>query len=257
LPQEKEDAGAVVFEAAEAAGIGLDGLDLGVEALGEGIGDRVLEVRQKIHQMAFEGAGHGHHLRQTAALDGAVPLGEEAFAAGRVRLPPELQHLLLVQPGPGGLQVHFQQLGAAGLMLFLHDAMQPRIPSLLEGLVALFGQLGRLLPAALVDRLVEVLGNMEKVMYDRSLRSGDPGGIRTPFGELLKNPRGHRCNWGLRKNVSTRDGFMRGLSCVVNELTNVPYVGVGPFQCTFPASLPSWTALRSNQDLDLKTHWRA
>jgi hypothetical protein len=40
---EKEDSGAVVFEAAETAGVGLDGLDLGVEALGEGVGDACLK----------------------------------------------------------------------------------------------------------------------------------------------------------------------------------------------------------------------
>jgi len=41
---EKQDSGAVVFEVTEAAGVGLEGLNLGVEALGQCVGDLVLEV---------------------------------------------------------------------------------------------------------------------------------------------------------------------------------------------------------------------
>jgi hypothetical protein len=48
---EKEDAGAVVFEAAEATGVGLDGLDLGVEALGQRVGDAMPEVGEQAAQM--------------------------------------------------------------------------------------------------------------------------------------------------------------------------------------------------------------
>ena len=44
---EKEDAGAVVVEAAEAASIGLEGLDLGVEALGQSVGDAMFEVSEQ------------------------------------------------------------------------------------------------------------------------------------------------------------------------------------------------------------------
>ena len=51
---EEEDSGAVVFEAAEAAGVGLEGLDLGVEAFGEGVGDAVLEVGEQTAEMGFE-----------------------------------------------------------------------------------------------------------------------------------------------------------------------------------------------------------
>ncbi len=42
---EESDPGAIVGEAAEAAGIGLDDLDLRVEALGEGVGDGMLGKR--------------------------------------------------------------------------------------------------------------------------------------------------------------------------------------------------------------------
>ena len=41
---EEENADPVVFEAAEAAGCALDGLDAAVEALTEGVGDAVGEV---------------------------------------------------------------------------------------------------------------------------------------------------------------------------------------------------------------------
>src|ERR1700678_2142442 len=132
LSAEEEDASSVVCEAAEAASISLDCLDLGVEALGEGVRDRMLEVGEEIDQVGLERLGHGFYLGQLAAHDGAVPLGEEAFAAGCVRLAPKLYHLLLVEPGPGGLQVHFQKLGKGGLVLLRHRSMEPQVAGLLE-----------------------------------------------------------------------------------------------------------------------------
>ena len=54
FPTEEEDASSVVVEAAEAACIGLYGLDFRVEALGEGIRDRMLEVGEKIDQVGLE-----------------------------------------------------------------------------------------------------------------------------------------------------------------------------------------------------------
>ncbi len=55
---EKEDSGAVVFKAAEAAGIGFEGLDLGVEAFGERVGDAVLEVGEQAGEVCLERLGH-------------------------------------------------------------------------------------------------------------------------------------------------------------------------------------------------------
>ncbi len=44
FPAEEQDCDAVVFEEPEAAGAGLDHLDLRVEALGHGVGDSVGDV---------------------------------------------------------------------------------------------------------------------------------------------------------------------------------------------------------------------
>ena len=40
----KEDAGAVMLKATESTGVGFNRLNLGVEALGDGVGDRMNEV---------------------------------------------------------------------------------------------------------------------------------------------------------------------------------------------------------------------
>lgn len=93
---EEEDSGAVVFEAAEAACVGFDGLDFGVEALGEGVGDAVLEVGEQTAQMRLQGLGDLLDFRQATAHDSAIPLLEEDVADIGVGLLPELDHLLLV-----------------------------------------------------------------------------------------------------------------------------------------------------------------
>ena len=48
----EEDSGAVVESVTEAAGIGLEGLDFGVEALGHGVGDvEKREVEQSLQML--------------------------------------------------------------------------------------------------------------------------------------------------------------------------------------------------------------
>ncbi len=83
---EEKDPGPLVGEAVGAAGIGLDGLDLRLEAFGAGADDGTLEVGQQMNQMRFEGAGDGHDLGQAAPHVGAVPLLEEARSTGCFRL---------------------------------------------------------------------------------------------------------------------------------------------------------------------------
>ena len=51
----EEDSDAVVVEGSEAAGIGFEGLDFGVEAFHDGVGDAVLEVGQEVGQVALQG----------------------------------------------------------------------------------------------------------------------------------------------------------------------------------------------------------
>ena len=50
LSAEEEDACAIILEGAEAAGIGLDGLDFTVESLGQGVGDPVAQVGEDVLQ---------------------------------------------------------------------------------------------------------------------------------------------------------------------------------------------------------------
>ncbi len=173
---EEEDPGAIVGEAAETTGIGLEGLDLRVEAFGEGVGDGMLEVGEQMNQVGFEGAGDGHDLRRAAPHDGAVPLLEEARSTGGIRLAPKLDPLFVVQPGAGRLQVHLQQFAKAGLMPVWDRALQPEVPGLSQRLVASGREAGRLLPAGPVYRLIEMLGDVEAIVDDRRLGSRLTGG---------------------------------------------------------------------------------
>ena len=117
----EEDSGAVVFEPTEATGVGFDGLDLGVEAFGEGVGDAVPEVGEQAAQMSLQRFGDLLHFGQAAVHDAAIPLMEEGVAGVGVGLLPELDHLLLVGPGLGGSQVGFEQFLEA-LLLVLEGA---------------------------------------------------------------------------------------------------------------------------------------
>lgn len=70
---EKQDAGAVVLEVAEAAGGRLEGLDAAVEAFRGGVRDAVPEVRQQVRQAALQHRGDLGHRLQPAARRPAVP----------------------------------------------------------------------------------------------------------------------------------------------------------------------------------------
>lgn len=55
----EEDGDAVVGEVAIASGVGLDGLDQGVESLGRGVGDAVREVGVDVFDVPFDRVGRG------------------------------------------------------------------------------------------------------------------------------------------------------------------------------------------------------
>ena len=93
FPAEEENACTVVFEATEAAGVGLDRLYLGVKALGEGVGDRTPEISEQVHQMSFDGAGDFLHRLEFAAHGGVIPLREKTLAGGVVQLVPKLERI--------------------------------------------------------------------------------------------------------------------------------------------------------------------
>ncbi len=72
----EEDSGAVVEGVAEAPGIGLEGLDFGVEPFGDGVGDgEKREVEQPL-QMLGEHLGDLFHFRQIGFHHPAFPFFE-------------------------------------------------------------------------------------------------------------------------------------------------------------------------------------
>jgi hypothetical protein len=175
FPAEEEDSGAVVFEATKATGVGLDGLDLGVEAFGKGVGDTILEVSEKAAEVVLQALGDLLHFGQAAVHDAAMPLLKKGVAGVSVGLVPELDHLLLAGPGFGGAQVGFEQLLEALLLVVGSLAVQPEETGAFERVVAFGGELRGLIPAGLVHGLVERLGYMEAVVDDVGLRRGLSG----------------------------------------------------------------------------------
>lgn len=168
---EEEDACAVVLEAAETSGGGLDGLDAGVEAFGEGVGDAMDEIVEQAVEMGGEGAGDLLERLQFGAHHLGVPLRVEAFGRDGVGLLPKLREGLLAGPRPGRLQVALAQLGEAQRPLaFDGGTLEPKELGVLEALVALFEQTAMLLPPHLVHRLVEQLRDVEAVMRDLGVR---------------------------------------------------------------------------------------
>ena len=117
---EEQDACAIIFEAAEAAGVGFECLDLGVKALGERIGDTVLEVGEQAVEMCFERLGYLLHFRQATAHDTAIPFLKEDLAGFSVGFVPELDHLLFIKPCLGGAKVAFQQ-GFKVVLVFVRN----------------------------------------------------------------------------------------------------------------------------------------
>ncbi len=174
----KKNPGPIVGEAAEAAGVSLDRLNAGVEALADGSAgqqnDRMQEVGQKVGQMTVKSLGDGLHLGEAAAHDRAFPLREEVvLLASRMRgvgLGPELDDLFLVGPGSGGLQIDLQKIGEAGLLGLGQLAVQPEVTGVFEGVVAYSLKLLMLSPAGLIDRVVEQFGHMKLVVDDSRLR---------------------------------------------------------------------------------------
>jgi len=90
---------------AEAAGHALDPLDGGVQPLGRGVGDRVLEAGSDVLVVAMDHPGHVFHRLQTAAHRPAIPAVKEPIRRSSVLVVPEPYELLFERPGPGGLEI--------------------------------------------------------------------------------------------------------------------------------------------------------
>ncbi len=133
---EEKDSGAVVQEIAEAPGIGLEGLDFGVENLRNRVGYGVeREVEQSLEVLG-QHLRDFLHFRQLGLHDPAFPLLEVILGLAPSRTFPELPEILLHCPGTAGFQVcvlEFLELrGAAFRQVFriekenmLHPLVNP------------------------------------------------------------------------------------------------------------------------------------
>ena len=143
--EEEEDASAVVVEVAEAACGGLEGLDGGVERLGHGVGDAVVEVGEQAVQVFFEREGDLLDRLKLAAPGFLIPLGEVQLRLGQARAFPEADELDAVVVGPGRAQVLPGQR-LAGFQLCaaqLSRVPQPEVAAAFEPLGSEFFRLVR------------------------------------------------------------------------------------------------------------------
>src|SRR3989304_4874005 len=106
----KVDGRLEVLPVAEAVGHFLDGLDLGVEALTDRVGDPVGEERHDVGQVALDQAGGFDHGRQARVGGPEVPPLPVALGPADSGVVPELTQALLERPGPrrfqrGGLEL--------------------------------------------------------------------------------------------------------------------------------------------------------
>ena len=111
---EEEDSGAVVEGVTEATGIGLEGLDFGVEALGHGVGDgEKREVEQPL-QMLGQHLGDLYHFREARFHHPAFPFFEISFRFLKCGAFPKLPEIFLHSPGAAGFEIRvleFLELG--------------------------------------------------------------------------------------------------------------------------------------------------
>lgn len=110
----KKDSGSVVENVTEAPGIGLEGLDFGVEPFGDGVGDG--EKREIEHplQMLGEHLGNLFHFRQAGFHHPAFPFSEVGSRILKCVAFPKLPEVFLHGPSATGFQIsalEFLELG--------------------------------------------------------------------------------------------------------------------------------------------------
>ena len=100
---EEEDAGAIVLEGTKAAGVGLEGLDLTVEPLGDGVGDRMAQVGEDVLQVAPDHFRHLDDGLELAAGGPSIPAFEELARGALIAVSPYQTDL---HPLAGHVQLH-------------------------------------------------------------------------------------------------------------------------------------------------------
>jgi len=160
---------------AEASSSGLDPLDLGVEALGAGIGDAEDNGGEDAFEVTLDHAGNGLDGLKTTANRPGVPAQPRLASPAPVAVAPKLHRQGLDGPSSGRVQhARAQWLKSRpALLTEVIRVLEPKVLGALEPLVPLSEKGLVLLPAHPVHGLREVLGDVELVEGDLRLRSGD------------------------------------------------------------------------------------
>lgn len=176
----EEDGGTESISVSEATGLGLDLLNLGVEALGGGVGggeQNGVEDSPEVFSDGSRGLSDGFEPGAQSAGDPELPrlFGPEAGA-----IAPEAVGGFFERPGPGGLEGRTDEPveSAPDVGLELASAIRAHQPVVLgasELFAALAAKLAMLHLAHVVDSLVDAGGDMEAVEGDLGRSIGDRG----------------------------------------------------------------------------------
>ena len=168
----EEDADAVVLEISESSGIGLDTLDLGVQALGYGVRDPMPEVVDQPPEVAPQSSrdlDDGLKLRMRGPM---IPVPKVARSRARPRALPEAGERFLDRPGARDFEM-LRLEPAELLFLALAPArriLEPEILRSLQPFEALLAEIAVLTLADVIDGFSKVLGDVELVVNEKSLR---------------------------------------------------------------------------------------
>jgi hypothetical protein len=213
-------------DASEAVGLPLDGLDLGVDAFGSGVGHAVADGVEDAGEVVSQALGRVFHGFELAFGGPFVPVLKGPAGASGVAGVPQPLELLLNGPGAGGAQV-----GVAQVLEFLAlvggwevlGTIEPDVTGALEVVVALGGQFSLLLPSHRIHGLIEVLLNVEPIEDDLVLCVGDPlsadGAVGLPHvhGDGL-NLAGHA---GGQAGEEALEGFLGAIGADPQDLGGV------------------------------------
>jgi hypothetical protein len=139
-------------------------------------------IVKQIKQVALKHLGHRNHWLEPAAHGTGIPQLEKAQSGARIGTFPEMAKLFFERPGATDFEIAIEQraqLGAApAVELFRREEKKELAP--LEGLFSSLLKLAVLGAPHLIDRFIEMFGDVEAVMHNLGLR-------HLGFGRCLKS----------------------------------------------------------------------
>jgi hypothetical protein len=163
--------GAIVFEGPEAASGGLKVLDLAVEIFGAGVGDPMKHEVGQAFGMSREHVGDPGQRGDGLLESVGAPVVEEGACVGNRGLTPEGAKGLLALPDGGRVDGSCASFLKAKKPVLVNGGKigQKEVAGALQTVVAPGEKLSLFLAPGLVDRIVQVLGDVETIVDKLSI----------------------------------------------------------------------------------------